>query len=421
MSTTVIPSAFAAKELLPATMLAVRGSLTDTVKTLRSLDPQGLASHVDAVCDRVEAVEPQLRSLLPEARRRERLQQEMAELARRYPETASRPPLFGAMLGVKDILKAADHPTRCGSALPPELFADMEENTAVTRAKAAGALVLGKTVTTEFACSEPGSTTNPWNPNHTPGGSSQGSAASLAAGLCQLSLGSQTGGSVNRPGAFCGITSFKATHGRIPANGCVMISNTLDHVGLFAPDVESMRLAAETIVNDWQTDAPPPPAAPGLGVPSGGSYLDKVDAAALADFERTVAALEEAGVQVKRVPLLDDVDELSWAHLSVMRYEAAVANPGVHGTNGWWRDYAGLYRARTAELITKGLHTSEEDYAAGLAQRETLRTTLASTAAEHCIDFWLTPGAPGECATLACSRAFADARDACPQAPRPAA
>ena len=138
-------------------------------------------------------------------------------------------------------------------------------------------------------------------------------------------------------------------------------------------------------------------------------------------FERTVAALEEAGVQVKRVPLLDDVDELSWAHLSVMRYEAAVANPGVHGTNGWWRDYAGLYRARTAELITKGLHTSEEDYAAGLAQRETLRTTLASTAAEHCIDFWLTPGAPGACATLACSRAFADAQGACPQAPRPAA
>ena len=86
-----------------------------------------------------------------------------------------------------------------------------------------------------------------------------------------------------------------------------------------------------------------------------------------------------------------------------------------------WRDYAGLYRARTAELITKGLHTSEEDYAAGLAQRETLRTTLASTAAEHGVDYWLTPGAPGACATLACSRAFADAQDACPQAPRPAA
>ena len=400
--TTALTPAMAARERLPRNVLAVRPlELGASTAALRLLEPPQLARHVDAVCERIDAVEPQLRSLLPEPGRRQRLQREMAELAQRYPDPATRPPLFGALLAVKDILRADGHDTRCGSALPPEAFAShlKVENGAVARAKAAGALVLGKTVTTEFACSEPGATTNPWDPNHTPGGSSQGSAAAVSAGLAQLSLGSQTGGSTNRPGAFCGIVALKATKGRVPADGCVMISNTLDHVGLYANTVASMELVASVILNGWdagvtRTDG----GEVVIGIPTG-PYLDKTDHAALLEFDAAIERLQGTGVQVKRVPLIEHVDELSQAHLDVMRYEAVVENPGVHGNGpegaGWWDSYRGLYRARTADLVTKGLNTTRGNYQAGLSAREALQAHLREVTAAHGIDYWITPGATG--------------------------
>jgi Asp-tRNA(Asn)/Glu-tRNA(Gln) amidotransferase A subunit family amidase len=402
--TTALTPAMAARERLPRNVLAVQPlELGASTAALCLLEPPQLARHVDAVCDRIDAVEPQLRSLLPEPERRQRLQREMAELAQRYPDPATRPPLFGALLAVKDILRAEGHDTRCGSALPAEAFAShlKVENGAVARAKAAGALVLGKTVTTEFACSEPGATTNPWDPNHTPGGSSQGSAAAVSAGLAQLSLGSQTGGSTNRPGAFCGIVALKATKDRVPADGCVMISNTLDHVGLYANTVASMELVASVILNGWDTDPGTTPTDGSdviIGIPTG-PYLDKTDGAALLDFDAAIERLESTGVQVKRVPLIEHVDDLSQAHLDVMRYEAAVENPGVHGNGpdgaGWWDSYQGLYRARTADLVTKGLNTTRDNYQAGLAAREALQTHLREVTAAHGIDYWITPGATG--------------------------
>ena len=402
--TTALTPAMAARERLPRNVLAVRPlELDASTAALRLLGPPQLARHIDAVCDRIEAVEPQLRSLLPEPGRRQRLQREMAELALSYPDSATRPPLFGALLAVKDILRADGHDTRCGSALPAETFAEhlTAENGAVTRAKAAGALVLGKTVTTEFACSEPGATTNPWDPNHTPGGSSQGSAAAVAAGLAQLSLGSQTGGSTNRPGAFCGIVALKATKDRVPADGCVMISNTLDHVGLYANTVASMELVASVILNGWERGAGTSNIDDGdvvIGVPAG-PYLDKTEDAALLEFEASIKRLESTGAQVKRVPLIENIDDLSQAHLDVMRYEAAVENPGVHGNGpdgaGWWDCYQGLYRARTADLITKGLNTTRDNYEAGLSAREALQTHLREVTAAHGIDYWITPGATG--------------------------
>ena len=172
--TTVLTAAQQAKERLPRNVLATKPTdLATLVATLSALSAAELAAHIDRVLDDVEGTAGQLRALLPEPGRRARLQAEATALFQQYPDATARPPLFGALLGVKDILCSAGLPTRCGSALPPEVFADMVENSAVSRCKAAGALVLGKTVTTEFASSEPGATTNPWDPNHTPGGSSQ--------------------------------------------------------------------------------------------------------------------------------------------------------------------------------------------------------------------------------------------------------
>ena len=114
--------------------------------------------------------------------------------------------------------------------------------------RAAGAVIMGKTVTTEFATYAPGKTRNPHNPAHTPGGSSSGSAAAVAAGMVPLALGSQTNGSVIRPAAFCGVYGFKPTHGLIPRHGIFQLSRTLDHVGLFARTSDDIALLAEQLV-----------------------------------------------------------------------------------------------------------------------------------------------------------------------------
>ena len=194
-------------------MLVNPAPLAQTVSLLR-VGGRDLASYVDEMCDRVDAVDPAIQALLPEPGRRERLLTEAAGLERRYPQPASRPPLYGALVAVKDIFHVHGFVTRAGSNLPPELFAGAEAS-CVTQLREAGALILGKSVTTEFAYFEPGPTRNPHALDHTPGGSSSGSAAAVAAGLCQLAVGTQTIGSVIRPAAFCGVVGFKPSLDRI--------------------------------------------------------------------------------------------------------------------------------------------------------------------------------------------------------------
>jgi len=156
-------------------------------------------------------------------------------------------PLHGVPVGLKDIIDTDDMPTENGSVLhagrtPPR------DAAVVALLRAAGAVIMGKTVTTEFATRSPGKTRNPHNPEHTPGGSSSGSAAAVAAGMVPLALGSQTTGSTIRPASFCGVWGFKPTHGLIPRPGMFMLSRTCDHVGLFARTVEDLALLAEPLV-----------------------------------------------------------------------------------------------------------------------------------------------------------------------------
>src|SRR6266568_2466120 len=188
-------------------------SLVDTVAALRAghLD---LHEHVDALLDRIEALDAVLLAVLPEPGCRERLHADAADLLERYPDPAGRPPLFGALVGVKDVLRVDGLPTAGGSTLPVERLAG-SESAAVRSLRAAGALPLGKTRTAEFAYAAPGPTRNPYDPGHTPGGSSHGSAAGVAAGFFPLALGTQTIGSIIRPAAFCGVAGFVPTYGRI--------------------------------------------------------------------------------------------------------------------------------------------------------------------------------------------------------------
>ena len=155
-------------------------------------------------------------------------------------------PLHGVPVGIKDIFDTADMPTENGSVLHAGRTPSRDW-TGVSLLRAAGAVMIGKTVTTEFAYFSPGKTRNPNNPEHTPGGSSSGSAAAVAAEMVPLALGSQTNGSTIRPAAFCGVIGFKPTHGLISRHGVLALSRTLDHVGLFARTIDDIALLAEQL------------------------------------------------------------------------------------------------------------------------------------------------------------------------------
>src|SRR5450759_6000969 len=142
-------------------------------------------------------------------------------------------PLHGVPVAIKDIFDTADYPTECGSPILTGRR-PYRDATAVARLRAAGAVIIGKTVTTEFAYFHPGPTRNPHDHERTPGGSSSGSAAAVAADMVPLTIGSQTNGSVIRPASFCGVYGVKPTHGTISRRGAMILSLALDHVGVFA-------------------------------------------------------------------------------------------------------------------------------------------------------------------------------------------
>lgn len=166
--------------------------------------------------------------------------------------------LHGLPVGLKDVIDTAGLPTENGCPFDAGRVPE-KDATIVTRLKAEGAVIMGKTVTTELAYMQPRQTTNPHNPAHTPGGSSSGSAAAVANGHVPLAVGTQTGGSVIRPASFCGVTGFKPSFGALPRTGVLMQSHTLDTLGVFAKDIEGAALLAEALFGQ---DAGDPDSAP---------------------------------------------------------------------------------------------------------------------------------------------------------------
>lgn len=158
-------------------------------------------------------------------------------------------PLFGVPVAIKDIMDTLDFPTEYGSVIHQGRYS-VTDATVVSRLRAAGAVIFGKTVSTEFATTEPGPTCNPHNPAHTPGGSSSGSAAAVAAGMVPVALGTQTNGSVIRPASFCGVYAYKPSRGMVPRTGVLEQSPSLDEVGVFARNLPDIAQVAEVLVGD---------------------------------------------------------------------------------------------------------------------------------------------------------------------------
>lgn len=361
--------------------------LAATVAALRS-DERSLADHIAEVCERIDRLDPLLLTLLPEDGRRERLLQQAAALAARYPEPQSRPPLYGALLGVKDIFRVDGFLTRGGAALPPELF-EGREALCVTRLREAGALVLGKTVTTEFAMFEPGPTRNPHDREHTPGGSSSGSAAAVAAGFAPLALGTQTIGSVVRPAAFCGVVGFVPSFGRIPADGILYASHSVDRIGVFAQDAAGVTLAASVLLDDWRSSVDAGAVRrPALGVPEG-PYLKQAEPAALRAFDERIARLAAHGYEVGRVPLLDDIAAIAKRHLWLIAAEFADEH------RAWFDGHSALYRPRTAAFVEQGRAVTAGQREEGLLSLAELRARLRAAMDEHGVDAWVSPAATG--------------------------
>lgn len=163
-------------------------------------------------------------------------------------EAAAEGPLAGIPVALKDIIATASMPTTNGSPIYAGQVPDADA-AVVTAIKALGGTVFGKTVTTEFAWREPGPTVNPWNRGHTPGGSSSGSAAAVAAAIVPLALGSQTQGSTVRPGAYCGIVGFKPSFGAVPRAGVHPLAGSLDHVGIFTRSIDDAAYALSLLSN----------------------------------------------------------------------------------------------------------------------------------------------------------------------------
>lgn len=348
-------------------------------------DSRSAAAYVADLYERIDEHESDVRAWAGGPKPREWVEAEVEALARRYPEPERRPPLYGVPVGVKDIFHVEGLPTRAGSELPPGVLAGSQA-AVVTALREAGALVLGKTVTTEFAYFEPGPTRNPHDLAHTPGGSSSGSAAAVAAGMCPLAVGTQTIGSVIRPATFCGIVGFKPSYGRIPLDGVIPLASAVDHVGLFTQDLAGMQLAAAVCVDGWTESVDPD--RPVLGVPDG-EYLSQATETGLDRFENHVDALESAGFEVRRVSAFEHVDAVNDRHEQLVAAEAALAH------HEWFDEYSDRYADSTAELILDGQAVSVKEHADARRGRERLRRSLEATMAEHEIDVWITPGAPG--------------------------
>lgn len=345
-----------------------------------------IADYISHIETNFEERELSVLAFVREENRFARLYKEAEALVSRFPERKKRPPLFGMVVGVKDIFHVDGITTQAGSRLPVQ---ELQGNEAecITKLKNAGMLVLGKTVTTEFAYFTPGPTRNPYNPEHTPGGSSSGSAAAVGAGLCPLALGTQTIGSIIRPAAYCGTVAFKPTYDRISRIGVIPLSPSLDHVGFFTQDISTAKRVASSLYKDWDSSFSLD-RKPVLGIPEG-PYLEIASGFALTRFNAVCDSLAEAGYVLEHVRVMDNYKEIRARHEIIIAADAA----RVH--KKWFKKYENLYSSKLAELIRRGQSITASQIEDALKARDIFRTEISQAMHENSIDLWISPPTTG--------------------------
>ena len=352
--------------------------------------------YVSACLDRIAALEPDIRAFvhldpghaLAQARALDRRQADGEPLG----------PLHGVPVAIKDIFDTHDFPTEYGSPLYAG-HRPARDATVVARLRAAGAVIIGKTVTTEFAYFHPGKTRNPHDTSRTPGGSSSGSAAAVAAGMVPLALGSQTNGSVIRPASFCGVFGAKPTHGLISRGGVLELSRILDHVGVFARSLDDVALLLDVMAGYDPADPDTRPvAAPDFTAALTGAipgaptfafvrtpFWDKAEATTRAAFEEVTRGL---GDSVADVALPGDFADAWSAHLTIMSVDMAhrFSGPVARGNDD-------ASSARLRDLLAQGRAMPGVDYLAACDTADHLRASLAAIFERY--DAIITPSAIG--------------------------
>lgn len=351
---------------------------------------------VEACLARIDAAEPEVQAWTFLDREHALRQAQAAD--RHHEGSRALRPLHGVPIGIKDLFDTADMPTEFGSALHAGRR-PQQDAAAVAMLRAAGAVIMGKTVTTEYAYFHPGKTRNPHDPTRTPGGSSSGSAAAVAAGMVPGAIGSQTNGSVIRPAAFCGVVGFKPTHGLIPRSGALLLSRTLDHVGVFARSVEDAALLAQVLVGfdagdpDTRQGARPsfvesvasePPVRPRLAFVRSPAWTH-VEPAMRDGFAGLVQRLGECVTEVDIGPAFAPAYD---HHRAIMEVEMA---------HNFRHDYdrgAAQLSQMLRKLIERGRETPAVRYLEAVAGARPLNAALNPVFAEY--DAIITPSAPGE-------------------------
>lgn len=310
-----------------------------------------------------------------------------------------RGPLHGIPIGIKDIIYTAGMRTEAGSKSRAG-FVPEYDSTAVARLEEAGAIIMGKTHTTEFAFNDLTYTRNPWNTEHTPGGSSSGSGAAVAAGMCFAALGTQTGGSTLRPAAYNGIVGFKAEHGRISTHGVIPLSWNMDHVGILARSVTDVGLVLQVLagydpIDPYSLNEPVPDffdffgvvGPPRLGLPRS-YFFANADEEMRNHTGEVAEKLSKAGAVVEEVELPPSIASISDFHRVILKVDAVAYHKEMFTAR------KNLYGPGIRGLIEEGLATSAIDYSQALKARREVRTDLEQLLSTY--DALLTPGAPGE-------------------------
>jgi len=359
--------------------------LADLTAALKS-GRLALSDYISRLEERFKEKEPSVRAFVEgQEAPFERMRGEARALEHGYPNPQVRPLLYGVPVGIKDIFNVDGLPTRGGSRLPPEVFRGQEAK-CVRDLRAEGALIAGKTVSTEFAYFAPGPTRNPHDLDRTPGGSSSGSAAAVAAGFCPLALGTQTIGSIIRPAAYCGVVGFKPTFGRIPLDGVLPLAPSADHVGIFASDAAGAALAASVLCREWDDEAEALPFV--FGIPEG-PYLEKTAPEAMEAFAGFMDRLAGKGVKLRPVRALDGFEGIAQRHKELVAAEAAMVHAPLYET------YRELYHPKTAELIEAGMKVGSARLKECRESGRRLRRHLSKLSRDEGVFAFISPSAVG--------------------------
>ena len=342
-------------------------SITQLAQQLRSR--QTTVHQLLATCRaRMERLEPDLQAwvmvdIAAAERDAERLQAEL-------DSGHDRGPLHGIPLGIKDLIDVAGWPTRAGSPLTAATPASADAPL-IARLRAAGAILLGKTVTTQWAAFDPPVTRNPWNATRTPGGSSSGSAVAVATGMCVAAIGSQTGGSIIRPASYCGVAGFKPSFGRVPVEGVIPFATHLDHVGPLARSADDLSIIAAILSGDQVPCFESTSGAPAALVLYQ-SLAEAVAQPAVVNVWRGACAQLAAARGAKLVPreFPADFATIIREHRRLMEYEAAQFHRARYTLNPT------QFAPRIGSVITAGLQLHQQDYQRALAQQADFRMAV---------------------------------------------